>query len=196
MDLTSRLAARLAWTLQGVAPPAHLQSAQEMVLEAVKSAKKHLKDTEESHAPESMAQLAEQHLLVTSCLALEATSGIHYGAINGKDAASLSNALLNEAYAQDYVYNEEEENEEHDKPSFYKASLDLYAASVLHSSERANDKATDNDRRRTATLIASKMQYEFGVLPRLAPSALKVISAMCDIDDISKKGQGSLSESI
>ncbi len=70
MDLTNRLAARLAWTLQGVAPPAHLQSAQEMVLEAVKSAKKHLKDTEESHAPESMAQLTEKHPLVTSCLAL------------------------------------------------------------------------------------------------------------------------------
>ncbi len=56
---------------------------------------------------------------------LEVKSGIHYGAINGNDAASLSNALLNEAYAQDYVYNEEEENEEHDKPSFYKTSLDL-----------------------------------------------------------------------
>jgi symplekin len=31
------------------------------------------------------------------------------------------------------------------------------------------------------------MQHEFGVLPRLTPSALKLISAMCDIDDISKK---------
>ena len=189
MDLTNRLAARLAWALEGVAPPTQLLPAHEMALETIKSSKSHLKETDESYAAESMEKLAQKYPLVASCLALEATSVIHYGSTNGKDAASLSNALLNEAYAQDYVYEDEEKKEEHDHSSWYKTSLDIYAGSVLHSSERANDKATDNDRKRTATALASRMQHDFGILPRLTSSALKLVSAMCDIDDISRKAK-------
>jgi symplekin len=186
IDLANRLAARLAWTLKGVAPPTQLQSAQEMALDTIDSSTRRLKDTNESHAPENMARLAEKYPLVTSCLALQATSALNYGSMPVKDAASLSNALLNEAYAQDCVY-EDQKDEDQGRNSLYTASLNMYAASVLHSSERANDKATDNDRKRTATALALKMQHEFGVLPLLTSSALKLISAMCDIDDITKK---------
>ena len=187
MDLTNRLAARLAWALKGVSPPAQLQPAHEMALETINSSMSHLKDTDESYAAESMGTLAQNYPLVASCLALEATSAMHYGSTNGKDTGSLSNALLNEAYAQDYVYEGEEKKEDHS--SLYKISLDIYAGSVLHASERANDKATDNERKRTATAVASRMQHEFGILPRLTSSALKLVSAMCDIDDISKKAK-------
>lgn len=36
-------------------------------------------------------------------------------------------------------------------------------------------------------MVAAKMQHEFGVLPQVTSSALKLVSAMCDIDDIAKK---------
>ena len=69
----------------------------------------------------------------------------------------------------------------------YKSSLDVFAGSILHLSERANDKPTDNDRKRVATNLTTNLQKELGVLPLLTPSSLELVSAMCDIDEISKK---------
>jgi hypothetical protein len=69
----------------------------------------------------------------------------------------------------------------------YKSSLDVFAGSILHSSERANDKPTDNDRKRVATNLTTNLQKELGVLPLLTPSSLELVSAMCDMDEISKK---------
>lgn len=185
-DLANRIAARLAWTLERVSPPAHLQPAQNVALDSILSAKKRLGETEDSWVTQSMDQLATRFPLVTSCLALEGTSLLNFGILEGQEATSLSNAVLNEAYVQDCRYNEEEKKDD-DSSSKYHASLNIYAGSVLHSSERANEKATDNDRKRVANTVAAKMQHDFGVLPRLTSSALKLVSAMCDIDDIAKK---------
>ena len=190
-NLANRVAARLAWTLQKVPPPAQLKPAQDMALDTIQSAKKRLRDQgdESSSTTISMDQLAADFPLVTSCLALEATSTLNTGVVEGRDASSLSNAVLNEAYIQDCRYDRDggEEKKEEEYSSKYKASLDVYAGSVLHSSERANDKAIDNDRKRVATALASKMQTEFGILPLMTSSALKLVSAMCDLDDIAKK---------
>jgi symplekin len=189
-EMANRVAARLAWTLKNVAPPAQLQPAQDMALDTIESAKKRLGETDESSSEttKSMDQLAASFPLVTSCLVLEATSVLNYGTMEGREAGSLSNAVLNEAYAQDCQYDDEEKKDD-ETSSKYKASLDVFAGSVLHSSERANSKATDNDRKRVATSLASKMQREFGALPLLTASGLKLVSAMCDIDDIAKKAK-------
>lgn len=190
-EMANRLAARLAWSLKNVPPPAQLQPAQDMALDTIQSAKKRLGETDESSSStttKSMDELATSYPLVTSCLALEATSALNFGSMDGREGVSLSNALLNEAYAQDCQYEGEEHNED-ELHSKYKTSLDVYAGSVLHSSERANIKATDNDRKRVVTSLASKMQHDFGVLPWLTSSGLKLVSAMCDIDDIAKKAK-------
>ncbi len=185
-DFANRIAARLAWTLKSVAPPAQLRPAQDVALDSIQSAKKRLGETADSAATQSMDQLASSFPLVTSCLALEGTCLMNFGSIYGQEAISLSNAILNEAYVQDFRY-EDEATKEDELGSKYKASLDIYAGSVLHSNERANEKATDIDRKRVANTLAAKMQHEFGVLPRLTSSALKLVSAMCDMDDIAKK---------
>lgn len=187
-DLANKLAARLAFTLEGVAPPPQLQMAHEVALDTIESSKKRLSGTEEEHAAENMETLVAKHPLVTSCLALEACSALNNDSTEKHGASSLSNAVLNEAYAQDFIYDgEEKKDDDSGQSSLYKTSLDFYAGSVLHSSERASDKATDGERKRAATALAAKMQHEFGVLPWLTSSALKLVSAMCDIDDISKK---------
>jgi hypothetical protein len=69
----------------------------------------------------------------------------------------------------------------------HKSRLDVFAGFILHSSERANNKPTDNDRKRVATNWTTTFQRELGVLPSLTPSSLEPVSAMCDIDDFSKK---------
>ena len=181
----NNLAARLAWTLKSVPAPPQLQPAQDMALDTILSAKKRLSNKK---LHDSMDQLASSFPLVTSCLALESTSTVSY-VIEGKEGAgSLSNSVLNEAYSQAcYPDSNSKDQVEKDATWKYQTSLDVFAASFLHSSERANDKATDNERKRIAANLASDMQKELGVLPLITSSALSLVSAMCDIDDITKK---------
>ena len=68
-----------------------------MALDTIESCKKRLADKSKH---ESLDKLASSFPLVTSCLALEATSSVNYD-LEGKEAgASLSNSVLNEAYSQ------------------------------------------------------------------------------------------------
>lgn len=179
-EFANTIAARLAWTLGNVPAPSQLTDAHGVALDAIGSSKKRL-EVDNQNTP--LDKLATSFPLVTSCLALEATSSVNFG-LDSKTAPSLSNAVLNEAYAQDFEHSEDKA----DKTAWkYNAGLDIYAGCVLHASERANDKATDNDRKRVATSLASNLQKEFGILPSLTSSAMKLVSAMCDIDEIVKK---------
>ena len=183
-EFANNIAARLAWTLKGVAPSTQLKPAQDMALDTIESCKKRLADKSKH---ESLDKLASSFPLVTSCLALEATSSVNYD-VEGKEAgASLSNSVLNEAYSQACNPSSTSGEEIDDATWKYESCLDVLAGSILHSSERANEKATDNDRKRVATKLSSTMQAEFGILPSLTPASLDLVSAMCDVDDISKK---------
>lgn len=179
-EFANNVAARLAWTLKDVPPAGVLKPAQEMALDAIEKAKKRL-GTEETNP---MDRLAKSYPLVASCLALEATSSVNYG-VEGKEASLLSRSFLNEAYVQDCHVDEEKKDDE--TTWKYQSSLDVFAGSLFYSGERANEKATDNDRKRVASALAATMQKDLGSLPLLTSSALKLVSAMCDIDEITKK---------
>jgi symplekin len=183
-EFANQIAARLAWSMKGVVPSAHLQPSQDMAMETIQSAKNRLSDTD---AEQSLDTLATSFPLVASCLALEATSTIPHKeeSATGTTNVSLSKCLLNEAYAQACSARNREEEE--DARWKYERSLEVFVGSMVHASERANDKPNDSDRKRVATQIAATMQRDLAVLPRLTPSALTLISAMCDIDDITKK---------
>eukprot|EP00980_Cylindrotheca_fusiformis_P011641 scaffold2751_cov131-Cylindrotheca_fusiformis.AAC.8 len=178
----NQLAARLAWTLRNVPAPAHLKPAHDMALDTIESAKAKFSDAKKQQC---LDKLASSFPLATSCLALEATSTISYGLEDGPTRPSLGNSVLNEAYAQGCRHGTGEEDK--DQSWQYDSSLDLFTASILHSSERANDKPTDNDRKRVASKLAASMQQDLGVLPLLSHSSLSLIGAICDIDDITKK---------
>jgi symplekin len=184
-EFASNVAARLAWTLEGVPPPEHLKPAQDMALDSIESSKARIEDPKKRNA---MEKLAKTFPLVTSCLSLSSTSAISYGKscsfMDG--ASSLSNAIMNEAYAQDACNNERSEDDQENAWK-YDASLDIFAGSVVHSSERCNDKPADAEKKRVATDTTNSLQHEFAILPRLSSSALTLVSAMCDLDDIIKK---------
>jgi symplekin len=182
-QLANDLAARLAWTLKKVQPPSQLKPAQDMALDAIQSTKKRLEETEKQ---EALDKLASSFPLVTSCLALDATSTVNY-AIEGKaNAPSLRSSVLNEAFAQS-SFRESMESEENEKSWKFDSALDLFCGTILHSSERSSDKATDNDRKRVATNLAASLQRELSILPSISSSALTIIGGMCDFDEISKK---------
>jgi symplekin len=181
-QLANQIAARLAWTLKGVPTPSYLKPAQDMALDTIQSSKTKLDDTK---TKESLDKLVSSFPLVASCLVLEATSTISHGLEDGATKSSLGNSILNEAYAQACRQSTAGEDE---NPSWkYHSSLDLFTGSILHSSERANDKPTDNDRKRVASKLAASMQQDLGVLPALNHSSFSLIGAMCDIDEITKK---------
>ena len=189
-DLASfahRIAAKLAWSMQDVKPSPQLQPAFEMAAEAVDRAKKRFADEEKAKA---LDKLTSSFPLVSCCLALEATSSIPYATETSTEGSgsiirsSLSSCVLNEAYAQTWVFTD---GETEDTTWKYDSSLDVFVGSVVHASERANDKPTDNDRKRVAAQTASTMQQDLAVLPLLTPSSLSLTGAMCDIDDITKR---------
>jgi len=63
----------------------------------------------------------------------------------------------------------------------------VFVGSVVHASERCNDKPADAERKRVATDTASTLQNELGILPYLDSQALSFVTAMGDLDEITKK---------
>jgi symplekin len=182
-----QIAARLAWSMQDVPPPANLQPAHDMSAEAIKRAKSRISDDDKGRAWD---RLSTSFPLVTSCLALEATSEISFGEESakqnsGSDASlSLSSCVLNEAYLKSCITGDDTTEDSSWK---YDCSLDVFVGAMVHASERANDKPSNNERKRVAAQSASSMQRDLSVLPRLTPSSLTLASAMCDIDDLTKR---------
>jgi len=185
-EFANTVAARLAWMLEAVPPSENLKAAHDMALDSIQSCKTRI---EENEKKDTLNKLAESFPIVTSCLSLSSTSALSYG----RDifpilanVSSLSNAIMNEAYVQDA---HDDNNSELNKNSAWKydASLDIFVGSVVHASERSNDKPADAERKNTATDATNSLQRELGILPRLSTSALTLVSAMCDLDQITKK---------
>jgi symplekin len=179
-EFASGIAARLAWTLRGVPAASQLQAAQGMALDSIQSSKKRIHD---ENKQKSMDDLASTFPLVSSCLALPATSTISYGlgAPISDGRSSLTNAIVNEAYIKDASDPDSASSWQ------YEASLNVFVGSVLHASERCNDKPTDGERKRVATDTNQSLQQELGVLPYLSSASLDIVGAMCDLDEITKK---------
>lgn len=181
-EFANKIAARLAWTLNGVSPPKDLQSSVELAEESRKSLSKQLDAV--NGASDAVKDFVTNYPLVASCLSLEVTASNSTSMANAYTQSSMSRFILNEAYTQDCFLNETQD-EKHE--AMYDRSLDLYAASVAHASERANDKPSDHDRKRVASLAAATLPQHLGVLPSVTPSSLALISALCDIEEITKK---------
>jgi len=184
-EFANSVAARLCWTLKGVPPAESLNPAQDMVLDSIKSSKTRIKDENKLAA---MDKLATSFPLVTSCLSLSSTPAISYGMGTSiaNATSSLSNAIINEAYAQDVCHDKNGETDQ-EIVQKYETSLDIFISSVVHASERSNDKPSDAERKSVATNTTNSMQHELGILPYLSSSALTLVSGMCDLDDITKK---------
>lgn len=183
-EFANDVAARLAWALKDTSPSTHLKPAYDMALESISSSKYRIKDEKKK---DSMDAFASSVPLVASCLSLPSTSTLSHGPgtsfLDGR--SSLSNSLLNEAYVQEMEYEDSALVEVH--TSNYNTSVDVFIGSVVHASERCNDKPADADRKRVATVSAASLQKELGVLPSLSESSFALVSAMCDLDEITKK---------
>lgn len=180
-EFASKIAARLACTLQGVRPPKELQTSFEMAKNSTSSLSKQLDAANGSS--EAVESFVTSYPLVSSCLAADVTANAITSASTNA-TAPMSTFVLNEAYMHDYRADEVGEGK---KESLYDQGLDVYAASVAHASELANDKPSDHDRKRVASLAAASLPQHLGVLPSVTPSSLALVSSLCDVEEITKK---------
>jgi len=182
-DFGNQITARLAWTLKGVQPePASaLKVANDMAVESIASMAKRetssLTKTNEEKETDSLEEFVASFPLVASCLALNVTRGG-----SSDENSTLSTRVLNEAYLESCSRNEESQSK-------YKKSLDIFLSSVVHSSEAANEKPGDNERKKLATAAASSIPQQLQVFPLVTSSSLTIASAMCDIAEITKKAK-------
>lgn len=171
-DLGKQLAARLSFTLQKVKPSQTQNSSYELVKESLPMIRQVSDDDEEK---KGLDELVDEYPLVAASLAFDADSSMTTVNGNGQDAPFLlSDAVLNEALLQS-------------RNDLFDRSLEIFVASAVRSSERANEKPGDMDRKRAAVSAASIVQFSFAKLARLTPKSLRLLSGMCNIDEITKK---------
>jgi symplekin len=178
--LGNRLAARMSFLFRKSEPSGPYKESYSLAKDSATAVAK-LLPTEEA---KSLQEFVKEFPLVASSIALVATSK---SACKGNSMAPCNHcvSILNEAFMQSDCINDV-------SPSDvilpqYEMSLNLFVASVVHASQLAKDKPNDEMRMDAATQAASRLQKVLLCLPALTPSALVILSAMCDIDDIAKK---------
>ena len=183
-EFANTVTARLAWMLKDVPPSENLKAAHDMALDSIQSYKARIDENEER---DKLDKFVKSFPIVASCLSVSSTSALSYGRGAAPDVvSSLSNAIINEAYVQDACDDDNGQRDQNDG-SKYDTSLDIFVGSVVHASERSNEKPADVERKNRSTDATSSLQQEFGMLPRLTTTALKLVGAMCDLDQITKK---------
>ncbi|EED93855.1 predicted protein [Thalassiosira pseudonana CCMP1335] len=188
-----QLAARLAWTLQGVQPSADIESAHLMAVETTE------KGAEKTGSSGSL-RFAKEYPLVSTCLAFDLVPKLQTSLPsddNGSSstalaASALSTRVLNEAYVCSVV----DDGGDTEQKKRYGECLDVYVSSVVSACDSANKKHNDNEKKRIATNAASLLPHQLGAAPSITPSALNLVGSLCDIDEVSKKAVKTSRQSI
>lgn len=188
-----QLAARLAWTLQGVQPSADIESAHLMAVEATE------KGAEKTGSSGSL-RFAKEFPLVSTCLAFDLVPKLQTSlpsddtgsSSTALAASALSTRVLNEAYVCSVV----DDGGDTEQKKRYGECLDVYVSSVVSACDSANKKPNDNEKKRIATNAASLLPHQLGAAPSITPSALNLVGSLCDIDEVSKKAVKTSRQSI
>jgi symplekin len=174
--LGSHLASRLAFILRRTEPSGPYKELLAMAKESATSVSK-LTSEKESN---SLQEFIEEYPLASSTIALvaKATSDSKI-----ESSCSYGESILNEAMMQSCFKDSGDPNNIRE----YDMSLNLLVASGVLAGQLSKDKPNDADKKKAAALAAACLQKELVALPRLTPTALKILCALCDIDDITKK---------
>jgi len=182
-NLGNQLAARLAFTLEGVQPGSQYKMSHTMAKESVAACGKKLPKED---SLESLERFVDAYPLAASSLALTATAKADTEETDKAVEVSPSLTVLNEAMMQ-ASYADGDDSTRTDQSQLYDQSLEVFVASAVHAGDLANEKPSDTDRKKAALRAAVSLRKDIPSLPRLTPNSLIMISAMCDVEDITKK---------
>lgn len=187
-EFGSKIAARLSWTLKYVTPTSDLKDANLMASESViqLSTKMELLESE----GQALSTFVNTFPLVSACLSLDVTDT--FRAKNGGPSSTASSALVSSVLNVGYMASCKMgvDNDPADT-TFYKDALDVFVASTVHASYRANEKPNDNERKHAAAHGATTLSHQLSVLPALTPSSLRLLCGLCDTDEITRKASES-----
>lgn len=186
-NLSSQLAARLAFTLQSVPPSGIGNAAHATAKECISTLSNRVPPDE----AKMLIDFVDSYPLVAASLTLASSSHSDPGD-STHSVSTLGNMLLNEAFLQ-ATWNAEATKESFD---LYDVSLNVFVASVVHSGQLAKDKPSDTEKKRAASQASAVLQKYIATLPRLTKQSLVLLSALCDIDDITKKANKPAQEEV
>ena len=126
----------------------------------------------------TLITLAEAFPLVSSCFTFDLETSNSSTDSNFDSSYSLSNRVLNEAYMNELCSREDIQ---------YEKALEFYISTILQSCKKADEKPNDHLRKKLASTAAAALPQQLAVLPSLPANSLEMTSALCDIDEITKK---------
>lgn len=189
-QLGHQLTSRLAFCLQGAQLNATQAEQLQLAKEGVESVSSRLDEATKS----SIVTLFNMYPLVGVALVADVLSS---GETKAEGQPSLFEFVLNEAMMQSCpIVGADEDNTNNpteDKLWKYDATLMSLVATIIHTAERSNNKPADADLKKIANAASVKLHRSILRLPRVTEKALTLATALCDIDDITKKASSSSS---
>ncbi|KAL7557383.1 hypothetical protein ACA910_000014 [Epithemia clementina (nom. ined.)] len=173
-DFGRSVAARLAYTLRGVAPSADNEA-------CVSMAKSSISKVQDSDQQRKLGEFVDLYPLAAAGLSLDATLAIPDHAMHS-DTTSVSVRFLTEALMQ--------QDSSPEDPYFhgiYEYALDVCVASCVNASIVANEKPNDLEKKKIASQAVSSLQRDLPKLPRLSASSIMQLCSLCDIDGITRR---------
>ena len=173
-DFGNQIAARLAFVLQKAQAPESLRPMYSLAQESPAVVEKKL----DKVAADRVSRFVQNYPLAASALSMDAAP-LEEPSPTETDL-SLVSRLLNEAL----LYHDKDEL---DEDVLYEGGLNVFVASAVSASNQANDKPSDQNKKKAAARITASLQRLLVKLPRLTKSSIVLLSSLCDIEDISKK---------
>lgn len=170
------VAARLAFTLRGVAPLSHQASA---IAFAKASISKVVQDADRQR---KLEEFVDSYSLSAIGLVLDSTLPIPDHSTHSDGDHSIAIKFLTEALLQ-----QEAGPEDHFFRGLYDHALEVHVASSVNASHVANDKPNDLVKKKIASQTAAALQRDIAKLPRLTQHSILQLASFCDIEGITKK---------
>ena len=173
-DFGNQIAARLAFVLKKAQTPETMRP----MLSLAQESSTIIKSKLDAEMGDQTDRFVANYPIAASALSLNAAPLEQTGPT--ETDLSLVSRVLNEA-----LLCHDSDEIEGSRP--YDNGLNVFVASAVTANNQANDKPSDQNRKKAAARIATTLQRILVKLPRLTKSSLVLLCSICDIEDISKK---------
>jgi symplekin len=174
-SLAGQLTSRLSFVLKNIQPSVAQEEQFNMAKEGISKMQGRYFGEETAL---SLMRFIEVHPLVASSLAAD----VMPTSDNNGVTTSIGQALLSEAFMQCC-----DDTKAESKWWKYDCTLALYVSLVVYAGEVANQKPTDEGRKKAAADACRKLQVVMTSLPRVTETSVTLLAGLCDLEYISKR---------
>ena len=172
-EIGNRMAARLSFMLGKARPTKELESPYQHAKGSIEFVANCLNDDMKS----KVDAFTDNYPDAAACLSV--TSNSSPESALGSKKYGIVQAILDEALLRDGL-----DSEQH-----FQACVNVYVAGVVYAGQLADDKPSDQERKRTAAAVVASMSQEILRLSTFDVSTLDILCKLCDIDGITNKAR-------